>query len=244
MTLNEAIDLRRSRRKYLPSPIDPAVIETLEALAAQYSEAGNIRIEFVWNDGGAFDGLRKTYGLLTGVRNYAGLIGPKGDPAAAERLGYYGELLMLRAVALGLGTCWVGGSLDRRLCPLPLAENEEIVCTIALGPVQEKDSPREKLIYGVIHRKTKSIEEMMETDAPPPPPWFLEGMKAAQKAPSAVNRQPVKFSYKNGQVTAGVESGGTVSAMDLGIAKLHFELGAGQGKWAFGNHAAFDFTAK
>ncbi|MDR0325930.1 MAG: hypothetical protein LBI19_07565 [Oscillospiraceae bacterium] len=28
-------------------------------------------------------------------------------------------------------------------------------------------------------------------------------------------------------------------AFDLGIAKLHFELGVGGGKWAFGNGAGF-----
>lgn len=37
------------------------------------------------------------------------------------------------------------------------------------------------------HRKVKNIDEMFESDSVPPE-WFLNGMQAVQKAPSAVNR--------------------------------------------------------
>ena len=241
MTLLEAIDLRRSRRKYLPEPIDEKTAEALRELAQEYSEKSGARIELVFDNGAAFDGLRKTYGMLTGVHSYAGLIANPGNKQAVERLGYYGELLMLRAVALGLGTCWVGGSYDRKLCPFALAEGEEIICTITLGPVKEKNSLRESLIYGITHRKTKSIEDMMSADAPVPD-WFMDGMRAVQKAPSAVNRQPVTFAYKDGAVSASVENPGTSTLIDFGIAKLHFELGAGGGTWDWGNGAAFTHT--
>ena len=242
MTLLEAIDIRRSRRKYLPDPIDEKTREKLQALAREYSAKSGARIELVFDNGEAFDGLRKTYGMLTGVRNYAGLIAHKDDREAAERLGYYGELLMLHAVSMGLGTCWVGGSFDRGSCPFILTECEEIVCTIALGVTNERNSPRERFFYAATHRKPKTAEQMMSADAPVPD-WFLAGMRAVEKAPSAVNRQPVLFSYKNGAVTAGLEKVSTSSLLDLGIAKLHFELGAGNGSgrgtWAWGNGAGF-----
>jgi nitroreductase len=241
MTLLEAVDARRSRRKYLPGPIDAQTRESLRALAAEYGEASGARIELAFDSPAAFDGLRKTYGLLTGVRNYAGLIARKGDKEAVERLGYYGELLMLHAVALDLGTCWVGGSYDRTLCPFAPGEGEEIVCTITLGPVKEKNSLRESLIHGVMHRKTKTAAQMMSADAPPPG-WFMAGMEAVRKAPSAVNRQPVTFSYRDGLVTASVENPGTATLLDFGIAKLHFALGAGGGEWAWGNGSPFHYT--
>jgi len=236
MTLLEAIDIRRSRRKYLPDPIDAQTKEALQALAAEYSEAANARIELVFDDPSAFDSLRKTYGMLTGVHNYAGLIARRDDPQVAERLGYYGELFMLRMVAMGLGTCWVGGSFDRACCPFALSDGEKIVCTITLGYTREKNSLRESLIYGVTHRKTKTIEQMISADVPVPD-WFMAGMRAVQKAPSAVNRQPVVFSYKDCVATAGMDNTG--DPLDLGIAKLHFELGAGGGQWSWGNGAAF-----
>jgi len=238
MTILQAIDLRRSRRKYLPAPIAAQAKEALQALTAEYSEKSGARIELVFDNPAAFDGLRKTYGMLTGVHSYAGLIVNPGDKQAVERLGYYGELLMLHAVSMDLGACWVGGSFDRKLCPFTLGEGEEIICTITLGPVKEKNSLRESLIYGVTHRKTKTAEQMMSADTPVPD-WFMAGMEAVRKAPSAVNRQPVMFHYKNGVVSASVENPGTATLLDFGIAKLHFELGAGGGTWAWGNGGTF-----
>jgi hypothetical protein len=87
------------------------------------------------------------------------------------------------------------------------------------------------------------------TDAPD---WFLSGMLAVQKAPSAVNRQPVFFSYKEGKVSAWIDALDELAddsyALDLGIAKCHFEVGT-QGytadsdvagsAWTWGNHAGF-----
>ena len=163
--------------------------------------------------------------MLSGVRNYAGLIAGNGDDRAREKLGYYGELLMLHAVTMGLGACWVGGSFDRKSCPFGLAEGEKILCTITLGYAKEKNSARESLIYGVTHRKTKALEQLYRSDVPAPE-WFLDGMRAVQKAPSAVNRQPVLFAYEGGKVTASLLEGG--DPLDLGIAKLHFELGGGR----------------
>jgi len=242
MTLLQAIDHRRSRRKYLPAPIKEKTKQALLALAEEFSAKSGARIELAFGQPEAFDSLRKTYGMLVGVHSYAGLIVNPAEKGAVERLGYYGELLMLNAVAMNLGACWVGGSFDRACCPFELTQGEEVVCTITLGPVKEKNTLRESFIYGVTHRKTKTIEDMMHADQPAPD-WFLRGMEAVQKAPSAVNKQPVTFSYQNGIVSAGVESTGTSTLLDFGIAKLHFALGAGGGSWAWGNGGAFTYPA-
>ena len=246
MTLHEAIEVRRSRRKYIPGPVDGGAAEKLRELVRGYNQAGNIRMELVFDNGNAFGGLRKSYGLFSGVTNYALLIAPKDDYAAVERLGYYGELFTLNAVALGLGTCWVGGSFDRKLCPVRLSGGELIYCSIAFGNVPREYSAKEKFIHRLIHRKTKTAEEMIKTDAPALD-WFMDGMRAVQKAPSAVNRQPVEFLFFGGKVTAGIKNTRDIgSVFDLGIAKLHFELGASlragkSGKWKFGNYGEFVF---
>jgi hypothetical protein len=103
---------------------------------------------------------------------------------------------------------------------------------------------KEKFIYSLTHRKSKTMEQMYESDTAVPD-WFLSGMEAVRLAPSAVNRQPVMFGYKNGNVTASVKNiNGEGFALDLGIAKLHFEFGAGYGKWEFGNGAAFNYSGE
>jgi len=239
MTLLDAIDIRRSRRKYLGTPIAPEAVSRLQALIAEYNALDHIRMELVLDNGAAFRGFRKSYGLLTGVNNYIGLIADKGDPNAIERLGYYGELLMLHATALGLGTCWVGGTFSRSDMPFALSADETLACTITIGNTEEADSGRERFIRRMAHRKSKRVEEMFVSDAPLPD-WFRKGMEAVEKAPSAMHRQPVLFSYKDCKVTASVKNpAGLLVALDLGIAKLHFALGAGGGEWTWGNHGEF-----
>ena len=73
-----------------------------------------MKIQLIIGNGNAFNGFRKSYGMFSGVRNFIALVGGEIDAVALEKLGYFGELLALRCTALGLGTCWVGGTFDRK----------------------------------------------------------------------------------------------------------------------------------
>ena len=240
MTLLDAVNIRCSRRKYLSKPIESPCIAKLQALITEYQDHGRLDIRLVLENGAAFNGFRKSYGMFSGVKNYICLIGDKSDMINTEKLGYYGELLVLHATILGLGTCWVGGSFHRASCPFGLRKGESIICAIAIGHVSTKLGMREKFIRNITHRKTKSIEQMHKSTNIVPE-WFISGIKSVQMAPSAVNRQPVTFLYTGeNAVTASVKDiTGDCYALDLGIAKLHFELGAGGGTWGFGNGAEF-----
>ena len=239
MDLIGAIDARRSRRKYSGLPLETETAGRVRGLINEYNAAGGFRMELVTDNGEAFNGFTRSYGMFSGVKNYAGLIIDPGDGNSAEKLGYYGELLTLRAVSAGLGTCWVAGSFSKPHTPFKLKEGETLACVITLGGADEQDGFREKMLRSLTHRKSKSAEDMYESDGPVPE-WFSNGMKAVMKAPSAVNRQPVKFYYKNGAVSASVINiSDTTHALDFGIAKLHFEIGAGGGKWAWGCGAEF-----
>jgi len=241
MTLQDAVNIRCSRRKYLSNPIESLCVAKLKALITEYQDHGGLDIRLVLENGVAFNGFRKSYGMFSGVRNYIGLIGDKSDLVNTEKLGYYGELLVLHATILGLGTCWVGGSFHRESCPFDLHKSESIICAIAVGHVPHNLGMRENFIRKITHRKTKSIEQMYKSTNIVPE-WFISGIKSVQMAPSAVNRQPVTFSYTGGNaVTASVKDiTGDCYALDLGIAKLHFELGADGGTWGFGNGAEFN----
>jgi len=237
--LIKAIDMRCSRRKYLPKQLEQAAAETLQSLIADICSKESLKMQLVVGDGDAFNGFRRSYGMFTGVRNFVALIEKEADVAALERLGYFGEHLVLHCTALGLGTCWVGGTFSRKACPVELGEGEKIVCAITVGYTENELSAKEKLTRWGTHRKTKTAEQMYNAEGPVPE-WFMSGMEAVQKAPSAVNRQPVTFSYRDGAVTAAVEDiAGQGYALDLGIAKLHFKLGTGCGEWDFGNGAVF-----
>jgi len=240
MTLQDAIKIRCSRRNYIPEPLKPSVAARLQELITEYNSKEGLNFQLVLDNGDAFGGLRKSYGMFSGVKNYIGLIGNKADLIYLEKLGYYVELLMLHATAHSLGTCWVGGTFHRASCPVKLSKDESVICVITVGRVPQGLSMKEKLIHRLTHRKTKSAEQMYQP-AGTVPDWFLTGIKAVLAAPSAVNRQPVMFTYnKDDSVTASVKDiTGEGYALDLGIAKLHFELGAGSGTWEFGNGERF-----
>ncbi len=50
------------------------------------------------------------------------------------------------------------------------------------------------MISKLSHRKTKTVEEMYHSNEEVPNE-FINGMKAVQKAPSALNKQPVKIPF-------------------------------------------------
>jgi len=236
MTHFEAIDNRRSRRLYLDTPIDSHQVDVLQGFIEKYNKESGLTIRFVEDGSAAFKGFLKSYGLFGGVRSLLVLSGKKTDPNLKEKVGYYGELLVLEAVRMDLSACWVGGTFDRGTNLVKLAEDESLVCVITIGKAEEL-SFKEKMIHQMVARKSKSIDQMLISDAKPPE-WLFEGIKAVQKAPSAVNHQPVLFEYYNGILSASVDDDGKFNQVDLGIAKSHFELTAG-GRFEVGNKGKF-----
>ena len=242
MLYQDAINIRCSRRTYLPEPVDYGCINKIRTVIDGYNQKAGLNMQLAINRPEAFNGLFKSYGMFKGVKNYIGLIENKNDIHSQEKLGYYGELTVLQATDMRLGTCWVGGTFDRKSCPFMLSEHESIACVITFGSVSNERSMKEKFIYSMTHRKAKTSEDLYVADEPIPG-WFKTGIETVRKAPSAVNRQPVVFTLKKGAVTASVKDVNIHGmALDLGIAKLHFELGAGGGVWDWGNSAVFSRT--
>lgn len=62
------------------------------------------------------------------------------------------------------------------------------------------------------------------------PQWFRNSMEAAQLAPTAMNQQKFLFTLRGNWVSAQAGRG-FYTKLDLGIAKYHFEEGAGASGW-------------
>jgi nitroreductase len=224
-----AINLRHSRRAYTTEPISLDIACKLIDLMEDINKESGIKFRFVTNNGEAFNGVLKTYGVFTGVRNYFVMITKKDSRQNQIASGYYGEKIVLECTKLGLNTCWVGGCFDRKSCPVELMDDEEILCTIAAGYSPKKTTIQENLLK-VIISKGKKPEELYESESGSNvPEWFMSGIAAVVHAPSTYNRQPVKFVYRrDGSVSALITQEDKTSGVDLGIAKLHFELGSGR----------------
>ena len=215
MTMMEAMRARHSVRSYVDRPLEADAVDILEAEISICNREGNLHIQLVKDEPEAFSGFMARDGKFSGVKNYIVLAGPKG-PDLEEKCGYYGERLVLLAQSLGLNSCWVAMSYDRGKAACKLGAGEKLCIVIALG-------------YGAtqgVPHKSKAVEQVMAAKGEVPE-WFRAGVEAALLAPTAMNQQKFKFALEDGTVAASAGMG-FYSKIDLGIAKYHFEVGAGR----------------
>ena len=222
MTIQEAIEARHSVRAYKDQPLTEEVVNVLNEKIAELNKLGNLHIQLIQNEPKAFQGKLAKYGKFSGACNYLVMAGKKADDLN-ERIGYYGEQLVLMAQTLGLNTCWVGLSYSKVPGTYVLEDGEKIACYIALGYGENQ---------GVGH-KVKTVEQVSNA-SDVTPLWFKKGVEAALLAPTAVNQQKFSFELvdrKNGRPQVIAKKGFSMigySQLDLGIVKCHFEIGAGK----------------
>ena len=221
MTIQEAIEARHSVRAYKEQPLEEAVAKVLIDKIVELNQEGRLHMQLIQNEPKAFQGKLAKYGSFRNVTSYIVMAGKKAEDLD-ERIGYYGEHLVLFAQTLGLNTCWVGLSYSKVPGTYVLEEGEKIACYIALGYGQTQ---------GVGH-KIKTVEQVSNA-SDITPSWFKKGVEAALLAPTAVNQQKFSFEYvgmSNNRHQVRAKKGFSMigyAKMDLGIAKYHFEIGAG-----------------
>jgi hypothetical protein len=153
----------------------------------------------------------------------------ESSPAADVHCGYTGEGVVLEAQARGLGTCWISGSFSRRTAGqlAALRPGERVRAVSPVGRPLTRLGSAERLLYGQGHPKSRKTIEAIAPGSDAWPAWAAAGVRAAQVAPSAMNRQPWLFRYEEGSVIVSVRSSAPgTGRLDCGIAMLHFELGA------------------
>ena len=222
MNLHEAIQVRHSVRRYKDTPLPADVIETLQQKINEVNAEGGLHIQLVTDEPKAFKSLL-CYGTFSGVSNYFVVAGQKADDLD-ERAGYYGEQLVLLAQQLGLNTCWAGLTYQKVAGTYALSKGEKIVCYIALGYGETQGTERK-------HKSIKEISNASDLT----PKWFNKGVEAAQLAPTAVNQQKFFIEYvgikEGNRHKVRIEKSFSMvgyTQLDLGIVKLHFEIGAGK----------------
>lgn len=164
-------------------------------------------------------------------------------PHAEEAFGYSFEMLVLYAQSLGIGTVWVGGTMDRAAFErvMELGENEMMPCMSPLGYPAKKLSVRENLMRKAIKADNRapfnelffdgSFDKALTEEKVGELAFPLEMVRWS---PSAVNKQPWRAVVENNAVhfylksAKGLisESAGNMQKIDLGIALCHFALAA------------------
>ncbi len=229
----KAIDLRRSHRAYSSKPLGDDVKNVIKEMVDAVNQKADFEFIFV-------DDAAKAFKLFSGRFSMIVVCGPDTQKAR-EDSGYYGESIVLQCVYHGLGTCWVSGTYNENtvyeMLDIPLGKR--IYCVITIGYPRKNMTAIERTMYAATHRKNKTYQDMFEYCDAKLPEEFAYGMQLVEKAPSGVNRRPVKFRYENGVLSGCVEDPYSDKSIDFGIAKLHFVLGCRAkgvyGKWSYEN---------
>lgn len=254
----ETIKDRHSWRDYSSKQIEPEKLEILKKVFKGLQPPfGNIPVFDIVeiSDGPEIKKLG-TYGFIKGAKLFiSGKI--KQSPLCWEDYGWWMENIILLATEIGLSTCWLGGTFNRKNFgeKLNLAEDESIPAISPVGYGEEKRSLRDMVIrWGAGSHKRKAwellfFEEDFSTPLAEDAGIYTLPLAMLRLAPSASNKQPWRIVKQKEcfhfyvRRTLGYNQffGVDLQQIDMGIAMLHFELTCKEqglnGKWEIKNPA-------
>lgn len=184
-----------------------------------------------------------TYGVVRGASLFIAGAVRKG-PRAMEDYGYGMERNVLFATSLGLGTCWLGGTLNRAgfARKIGLEEGELMPAVSPVGHPASKRSLTDRAFRFMAKSDRRKPWTELFFDGRPGNPLakehagpFAEALEAVRIGPSASNRQPWRIVREGAsfhlflQRTPGYDRmTGEVrlQEVDMGIALCHFEAAA------------------
>lgn len=211
----DVIAARHSVRQFTEQPIEAETKAVMEAFIGECCACSGLQMTLVTDEPNAYGrSFMAHYGKFKNVRNYICIVGGKDDD---EVVGYWGEAVVLKAQELGLNTCWCGLTFSKRnlVCDIPAGKKLHVVIALGYGQTQ-----------GIKH-KNRSLTQIAPAYSIAPE-WFRRGVDCAMLAPTAINQQKFHFEYKLGNKVRAWTYHGPFSTVDLGIVKLHFEIGAGK----------------
>ena len=247
MTEFEALQKRVSVRSYENRAVEPEKLAELGALIDEIDSASGLAFRLINTGDASVPAVKLSVAMFSGTVSSCALLIGGADEISSEMVGYFGEKLMLRAVSLGLGACWVAGTFDRKSVNVELHDDQRLWGVMPLGYATAKVPLKQRTIRAAIRGKDRKLEDFIESDHPVSslPKWVMAGVEAVKAGPSAVNQQPVNIVYKDGLVTARIwkEKANSLKYNDLGIAKYQFQVAAEaagvRGFWNFGDGGEF-----
>jgi hypothetical protein len=209
----DAIKERHSVRNDEAKKIEADKVEKIRAKIEELNKEGNLHLQFMEDAGKTYN---KLFNKVAGLGSAPSVIACVGidDETLEQRVGYYGEKLVLFIQELGLNTCWAG-TFNQKNIGAEVGDDEKLVISIAVGYGKDKGKPH----------KSKSPEQVIEAKGDRPY-WFNKGVDMALLAPTAINQQKFTIRLNEDESVDFVDKGGIFSQVDLGIVRCHFEIGA------------------
>ena len=237
--ITDHIMKRRSVRTFDGRKLAEEDLEKIRSFMGTIENPFSIPVEFKFLHA-------KEHGLIcpvvTGTELYVG--GKiKNVTNANVAFGYSFEMLVLYAQSLGIGTVWLGGTMNRAAYEqaMKLDADEIMPCASPLGYPAKKISLREGTMRKAIKADERLPFEELFFEGNFAAPLtkekagiFLQPLEMVRLAPSAVNKQPWRVViadnaahfYLKRSKGFGHEADLDMQKIDLGIALCHFALTA------------------
>lgn len=217
----EAINKRKSTRKFVNKKLDDEILMNIKDIINDINEESGLTIKLIKNGESAFEFIEKNYGTFNNVKSVILLKGPAEKLDLEEKVGFFGEKLCIELVKMNIDNCWVAGSYDKERYRNYIEYNEELICVMPIGVGAE--GIVEHIAEILKNKNNRELESFYDADKDIPK-WLEEGIIAVQKAPSSKNKQPVRVKYENDEVSIYLEEGNKHMLVDLGIAKANFVM--------------------
>jgi len=240
--IEEAVQKRYSVRNYIEKTVG---IDTRKAIEAFVNTLDNpfgktVNIHFLDANDSMNQQKLGTYGVIKGASQYIGAT-IKQEPLALEALGYELETVILYLTNLGIGTCWLGGTFNRKgfARAMHLAKDDLFPVILPYGYAAERKHITEAIMRRLIqadHRKEWS-QLFYQNDFHTPlakedTGSFAFPLEMVRLGPSASNKQPWRillqdnayhfFEYKEPKYSDSFQY--DIQKIDLGIAAAHFDF--------------------
>ena len=257
-SIEEAVIKRYSVRNYMEQEIEEDKRKAIEAFVASLDNPFGKKVNFYFLDNKDIKDEKNlgTYGVIKGARQYIGTT-IKPEPMALEALGYELEAVILYLAHLGIGTCWLGGSFNRKgfakamnikedelfpsITPYGYAASKKHFQEAIMRKMIRADKRKEwgELFYKNDFQSQLTKEEAKEMEFP---------LEMVRLGPSASNKQPWRvllkdnvchfYEYKEPGYSDRLSF--DVQRIDMGIAAAHFDFAVKEK----GLKGCFDTTAK
>jgi nitroreductase len=232
MSVVELIKERKSVRSYAGKPLGTELISSIREYVNQLNPpfGAKARIEIASTQVGNQPVKLGTYGVISGAADFLVLIN-EGGVMSDVGAGYMFEQVVLYCTELGLGTCWLGGTINRKdfMEQVKLKQEESIAIISPVGFRREKRrlvDTMMRVAAGSDNRKPFGSLFFKENFDVPLDEKAVDRYKTplemVRLAPSASNKQPWRVVLKD-EIFHFYHRVGRFSANDIGIALCNFE---------------------
>jgi len=240
--IEEAVQKRYSVRNYSKQEVATETKKAIDTFVESLDNPFQKKVNFHFLESNEAQNQQKlgTYGVIMGADKYIGTT-IQLEPLALEALGYELEAVILYLANLGIGTCWLGGTFNRKefANAMKIGEEEIFPIITPYGYPAPKKHIKETMMRKMIQADQRKEWNLLFFNHDFQTPLTKEEAKdlefpleMVRLGPSASNKQPWRilvtkdachfYEYKEPKYSDRFDY--DIQRIDMGIAAAHFDF--------------------